>query len=390
MAQHPTHALHRVLALFASLAHGSCGSYPDVISSDAASTVQILPQDLIIKKHPLVAKPVLIHPEVIEIASPTINTITSATSKFATATKQLLENASYNEIAKYYFQSELHNMYTQSMKIGGYGDYFDSETQPYIYYSHLEKSLQRELNRVREQKSREVYDDITNETMSVLCENGKTFNSTSRVQCSEDKNVKNSTMSQTKHMLQWENWGFVDMYSFFKCDEHAYDEEKPLYNTHMWNILKENFDPALFENDDQDASPPPPYYAEISEGKGRGTFAARDIKEGELVHDGSRNTVFWRDGSSWRTYVMSLRSRKMVCDVLEWTWIQSVTDSGEPLLCLNLNDGAFMNDGGEEESNIATRSSTSLEFYAIRDIEEGDELLYDYDLFDTRWDEFDL
>lgn len=53
----------------------------------------------------------------------------------------------------------------------------------------------------------------------------------------------------------------------------------------------------------------------------------------------------------------------MACDVLEWTWIQTVPDYG-PLLCLNLNDAAFMNH--DDEFNIAPKDISSLEFYAQR------------------------
>lgn len=91
-------------------------------------------------------------------------------------------------------------------------------------------------------------------------------------------------------------------------------------------------------------------------------FAARNFSKGELVHDGSLNTVFWNDGLRWKEFIVSLPPA-MSCDVLEWSWIQKGGDEGWQI-CLNLNDSAFMNHG--KAFNIATIDNTSLEFYTVR------------------------
>ena len=70
----------------------------------------------------------------------------------------------------------------------------------------------------------------------------------------------------------------------------------------------------------------------------------------------------------------------LACDVMEWAWQQDLTDSGNVVLCLNLDEAVFFNDGGWDGSvNMEMREPTSLDFYATQVIEEGDELLYDYD-----------
>ncbi len=181
----------------------------------------------------------------------------------------------------------------------------------------------------------------------------------------------------------WESYGFEDMYSYFNCYEHARNPNKKLYNSRMWEALRKGFDQQLFFNES-------PYYSDYSEGKGRGAFAKRNIRKGEIVHDGLRNIVFFRDGDSWRDFIFSIPSSRMACDVLEWTWMQDVIFEGNLMLCLNLDDAAFLNNGGESESNIAPISEKSLTFYATRDIEKDEELLYDYDLYDTDWNEFGL
>jgi hypothetical protein len=83
---------------------------------------------------------------------------------------------------------------------------------------------------------------------------------------------------------------------------------------------------------------------------------------------------------------------------MEWVWQQDLTDSGDVVLCLNLDEAAFMNNGGEavqdidEESessyrntyssNIEVKNLSSLDFYAVRDIQIDQEIMYEYDRFD--------
>jgi hypothetical protein len=73
-----------------------------------------------------------------------------------------------------------------------------------------------------------------------------------------------------------------------------------------------------------------------------------------------------------------------VKDTMEWVWQQDLTDSGNLVLCLNMDKAAFYNDGGKR-CNIEMKDSASLDFYASKDIDAGQELLYDYSKlgFDT-------
>lgn len=163
---------------------------------------------------------------------------------------------------------------------------------------------------------------------------------------------------------KWKEFSFMDMYDYFDCRAHARNKLKPLYTPDMWTLMREVFAAqagihlSLLEIYDNGID----YYSDYAEGKGRGAFAARDFSKGDLVHDGSLNTVFWNDGLQWKKFIVSLPP-PMSCDVLEWTWIQQVGDQGWRL-CLNLNDAAFMNHN--KVFNIAPIHNTSLEFYAVR------------------------
>lgn len=163
---------------------------------------------------------------------------------------------------------------------------------------------------------------------------------------------------------QWEKYSFVQIYAHFDCWTHARNQHKPLYTPKMWALIWKVFaaqagiDVSVLRIHDNGSN----YYSDYSEGKGWGVFAARNFSKGELVHDGSLNTVFWNDGLRWKEFIVSLPPA-MSCDVLEWSWIQKGGDEGWQI-CLNLNDSAFMNHG--KAFNIATIDNTSLEFYTVR------------------------
>lgn len=181
---------------------------------------------------------------------------------------------------------------------------------------------------------------------------------------SPNDNIENSAYS-TDTTPEWESYTFLQMHEHFNCSEYVFNTNKPLYTAKMWKQLKDLYTTQLerdltsFRPDQTHVSN---YYSDYADVKGRGTFASRNFSKGELVHDGSISTVFWNDGILWKEYVMALPP-PMACDVLEWTWIQEVEDY-DWLLCLNLNDAAFMNH--DDNFNIAPISSTSLEFYAVR------------------------
>ncbi|KAL7462755.1 hypothetical protein ACHAXS_004735 [Conticribra weissflogii] len=219
------------------------------------------------------------------------------------------------------------------------------------------------------------------------------------------------------------------------------------------------------------SSSPPPLYRinhHPDKTKGRGAFAARFLPEGTLVHGAHPGTVFFLHASDFYRFVAALPTRDVACDVLDWVWMQDLVgvlavddddddeddedyhddyyhhhhhhvdyyhhhhedggveenvkkprkrlrrrrswESGSKVLCLNLDDGAFINHGSGDESNIGlgygndyedeeyeygdddyvSNNKHSLEFYALRDIEEGEELLYDYDSTPWSLEEMDL
>lgn len=311
------------------------------------------------------------------------------------------------EAAKYYLQSEVQHLFSQSVKISGYSN---SEQSDKYKLRLLEEALNSELSFVRDEKAKRIdidaqeniqtaaqsYGVLDTTTPILIPTTSSNDDSCGIVDGGNDNQTDSNDTSispdnQALTTPKWIDWEFERIYHYFLCEEWAEDLTKPLYTPRMWDIIRDKYwqlgeSTFNFSHGDEYDQP---YYADFSEGMGRGVFASRHIKKGELVHDGTRDTVFFRDGVTWRKYVMSL-GRRMSCDVLEWTWTQDVTGDGEYLLCLNLGDGAFFNSGGDKYSNIAPKTSTDLDFYALRDIEVDEELFYDYELYETHWSEFGL
>jgi hypothetical protein len=198
----------------------------------------------------------------------------------------------------------------------------------------------------------------------------------------------------------WETYKFEQVYDHFHCSSHSNDDNKPIPSLDHWIYLRKQYkeyvdgnasfnnDPIpptqgyTLENNQQRAAP---FYAKLSPGKGRGIFASRDIKKGELVHDGSNSDVVFPDGNSFRRFIFAL-PRTMACDVMEWTWTQQFQEGGDYHICLAINISSLMNTGDDdEEANALPKSSTSTMFYATKDIKKDEEILTDYEIYDTDW-----
>lgn len=197
----------------------------------------------------------------------------------------------------------------------------------------------------------------------------------------------------------WKKYGFHDIRQHFGCKEYAHDQTKSLLELDEWKIFQSaykqyvdesaTFDDTvlpmdgytLLENENGEAQPPP-YHAKQSEGKGRGIFASHDIRKGTLVHDGSKSDLMFPTGMAWRRFIFSL-PRNRACDQIDWTWTQR--HNGRFRLFSAINISILFNSGGPNKINIQPESATSSKFYATRDIKVGEELLYDYDIYETVW-----
>ena len=187
------------------------------------------------------------------------------------------------------------------------------------------------------------------------------------------------------------------MHSEFKCSEHAHDQNKPLPDLAFWNYYRDTFK-LVVDNDIEFDSVPPtegytmngdgkqPYYAKISPGKGRGLFASRDIKKGEVVHDGNASDIEM-SADDWRSMAFAL-PQKMACDFSEWTWTQQTEKGGPYKIFTAFNISILMN--SSKAPNTMPKSSYSSKMYALRDIKKDEEILTDYKIYPTKWEKVGL
>ena len=189
---------------------------------------------------------------------------------------------------------------------------------------------------------------------------------------------------------EWEKFGFYQLRHHFNCEGLDADT-KPLPTSQDWAIYKNMYKIMVDEHaifDDSVPSTegytlnkigPPPFYAALGT-RGRGLFASRDIKKGELVHDGSSNDLRFPNALAWRRYVFSL-PRRMACDAIDWTWTQRQGILTAMNTSILMNAANWMSEKGKTEPNL----SASTKMYATRDIKKGEELLYDYKDRDKDW-----
>ena len=173
--------------------------------------------------------------------------------------------------------------------------------------------------------------------------------------------------------------GSFDLYDELKCYDHAMIQHKRLYSDDDWNSLWQKFqDASLYPYPIPNPSKKL-YYTAYSKGKGRGNFASRNIKAGEHIYHGYKNAAFFQEGESFKRF-LSLLSKEAACDVLEWSFMQDLTNDGNAVLCLDMDGGALFNDGSPHQ-NMQYKEAWSLNKYATRDIQKGEEITEEYDIF---------
>ncbi|KAL9184780.1 hypothetical protein ACHAXT_012750 [Thalassiosira profunda] len=195
----------------------------------------------------------------------------------------------------------------------------------------------------------------------------------------------------------WETMGFYDTRLHFDCSKYAHNQSKKLPSVKDWQFLRDRYRAVVDSSatfDDPvpptegytfgEGGPPPYYAAHSKDGRGRGLFASRDIKKGDLVHNGEQSDLLVPSGEAWRRFVFSL-PRNKACDVIDWTWTAKTEEKGKWKIFTAMNISILLNGAESSQWNVNPKSSTSSLMYALRDIRKGEELLTDYEMYDTVW-----
>ena len=134
------------------------------------------------------------------------------------------------------------------------------------------------------------------------------------------------------------------MYEIRNCESYlaTYDSDGkridsktlPIYTDEQWayfyKVWKDQggTDPSkeYKEGDRRLSKAPPdlvsPFKAgQTSDGKGRGLFATRDIKKGEMTYGSTKNYIFFTTGHDYRRF-LDVFDDQTACDIMKFTWPQ--------------------------------------------------------------------
>ncbi|KAL7448058.1 hypothetical protein ACHAWC_000317, partial [Mediolabrus comicus] len=226
---------------------------------------------------------------------------------------------------------------------------------------------------------------------------------------SDNEDIRNEARKRRElNPERWTEFSYWELHAYFACDK-LFASPRPIWTDEQWRDLRD-FYHEFVEEDRQDGM--------IREGavrayqlskdeydltknaipfqsgeKGRGLKAVRDIKAGELVFKATNNTIVFNYGHTWRKLLFAINERfndpGITCDILVWSWVQDLVDGGSLKVVMDMDSGSLLNEGrdvaGWEPPNVqcgkpdATRCD--MDYFAFRDIKEGDELLIDYNEF---------
>lgn len=165
-----------------------------------------------------------------------------------------------------------------------------------------------------------------------------------------------------------------EMYELRNCESYlaTYDEDGkridskslPIYTEQQWEHFRGIWrkqggqDPSeSYEEKDPRRSRVapdfvPPFKAgHTQDGKGRGIFATRDIRKGEMTYGGTKHYIFFATGHDYRRFLDALDD-EAACDIMKFTWPQNdIGPNHEAVIWGPMDDNSFQNDGGNETAN---------------------------------------
>lgn len=225
------------------------------------------------------------------------------------------------------------------------------------------------------------------------------------VVCNEDGVCNNSNSTE---LSWWEDpeVKLLEMWELLDCGDLFEEDDRPVHNESTWMLMRGAYIASVKGEINMEAYdkkqlygngfPPGSMEVKVFEEKGRGVYATKSFKKGELVWSDIFSACF-KDGMAYRLFLGSLPV-DLACDVFEWAY------SGETYgVCVDLDEGSLINHStikkenerdwetgeGEEQPNIGI---IDYEHIAIRDINPGDELLIDYGDFaeESGWEHLGL
>ena len=188
------------------------------------------------------------------------------------------------------------------------------------------------------------------------------------------------------------------------CPE-IFSTERPIHSQQTWNqaidIYKTIAEDSDFDFLNNGFSVG--IEAKQTEHKGRGIYSTHPIEKGELIWS-TKRTARFDDADDYRRFLYMLDG-DFACDVMQWAYVQDVSDSEEYeelRISVDLDEGCFCNNGEgsdepgsvgcDEDEAVNFEGGCTSNYFALRDIEAGEELICNYGEFVVLhgWREFGL
>jgi len=124
--------------------------------------------------------------------------------------------------------------------------------------------------------------------------------------------------------------------------------------------------------------------------KGRGIYATASMPKFTKIWDGDAYHAIFATECSFRKFLTSI-SWVQVCDILQWCYGYGYDDKDHTKIGVGcaLDEGSLFNHAKEGVANVGYGDDTTDDCTALWDIEEGEEILQDYDSFDVDLDWFE-
>jgi hypothetical protein len=239
-------------------------------------------------------------------------------------------------------------------------------------------------------------------------ENGE--NGTSNEQFGEKTQRKETKpLSYLDRKGDWDN---TNMWELLHCDHVFASGPRPIPTQETWIMMRNAYrrivEPgrsSILPTDEKNGFHVPYKVDNVNDKKGRGVFATAPIKKGTLVWSShKRQSARFFDGDSYRQFVAAIPV-DLACDIMRFSYVQDFgpPHSPELAICTDLDEGALINDQmyvWDMEANVGCMLRQSYKhpggckenFFALRDINAGEELVVNYSFFAMAdgWEYFGL
>ena len=214
--------------------------------------------------------------------------------------------------------------------------------------------------------------------------------------------------------LEWwkeDHWTYESLWEHFDCFT-LLQSERLIPSIESWMKLRQAYVNVVGSDHSSIGEPSEvdgffaPVEARQSPGKGRGLFATEDIPRGQHIWSGSIQGAKFDNGLDFMKFLDLISDEDgAICEVLQFGYIKIYEDGGNENednarinvdldnagLTNEMNEIHETNSGCRQEWNDRFRGGCTENYYALRDIKKGEEILEDYQsslYFNDGWEWF--